>query len=162
MPIIDLKKTNYIEGRYPKELMKFYNGITDEYKQIKIGDLGGLTQYGVNKAVQPPNAATAMRHRHENEDEFIIILSGKALLLDNEGEHEITTGDIVTFKAGDDNGHAIINKSDKPVELLEVGARSTKETVHYSDKNLIAEIDRSQKNEIVTFKDKSGNIITRK
>ena len=94
--------------------------------------------------------------------EFIIILSGKALLLDNEGEHEITTGDIVTFKAGDDNGHAIINKSDKPVELLEVGARSTKETVHYSDKNLIAEIDRSQKNEIVTFKDKSGNIITRK
>tara|TARA_Y100000815_G_C12988003_1_gene366836 strand:- start:228 stop:359 length:132 start_codon:yes stop_codon:yes gene_type:complete len=43
MPKINLIDTKYSEGRYPKELMKYYKGNTDTYKQIKVGDLGGLT-----------------------------------------------------------------------------------------------------------------------
>ena len=158
MPKINFIDTKYSEGRYPKELMKYYKGNTDTYKQIKVGDLGGLTQFGVNKTILPTNSATAMRHWHEEEDEFVFIISGSAILVDKDGEHEMNSGDCATFKAGDNNGHAIVNKSNKDVVLLEVGTRSKKDIVHYTDKDLINEVDRTQTKQN-TFKDSSGKVI---
>ena len=158
MPKINLIDTKYSEGRYPKELMKYYKGNTDTYKLIKVGDLGGLTQFGVNKTILPTNSATAMRHWHEEEDEFVFIISGSAILVDKDGEHEMNSGDCATFKAGDNNGHAIVNKSNKDVVLLEVGTRSKKDIVHYTDKDLINEVDRTQTKQN-TFKDSSGKVI---
>ena len=158
MPKIYLNDTEYSEGRYPKELMQYYQGNTDTYKQIKVGDLGGLTQFGVNKTILPTNSATAMRHWHEEEDEFVFIISGSAILVYKDGEHEMNAGDCATFKAGDNNGHAIVNKSNEDVVLLEVGTRSQKEIVHYTDKDLINDVDRTQTKQY-TFKDSSGKVI---
>ena len=158
MPKINLNDVQYSEGRYPKELFEYYKGNTDTYKQIKVGDLGQLTQFGVNKTILPPKSATAMRHWHEEEDEFVFIISGMATLIDNDGEHEMNTGDCATFKAGDNNGHAIVNKSNEDVVLLEVGTRSQKDIVHYTDKDLINDVDRTQTKQN-TFKDSSGKVI---
>ena len=158
MPKIKLNDTKYSEGRYPKELMKYYKGNTDTYKQIKVGNLGGLTQFGVNKTILPTNSATAMRHWHEEEDEFVFIISGSAILVDKDGEHEMNSGDCATFKAGDNNGHAIVNKSNEDVVLLEVGTRAQKDIVHYTDKDLINDVDRTQTKQN-TFKDTSGKVI---
>ena len=158
MPKINLNDTEYSEGRYPKELMQYYQGNTDTYKQIKVGDLGGLTQFGVNKTILPTNSATAMRHWHEEEDEFVFIISGSAILFDKDGEHEMNAGDCATFKASDNNGHAIVNKSNEDVVLLEVGTRAQKDIVHYTDKDLINDVDRTQTKQN-TFKDSSGKVI---
>ena len=158
MPKINLINTKYSEGRYPRELIKYYQGNTDTYKQIKLGDLGKLTQFGVNKTILPKNSATAMRHWHEEEDEFVFIISGSAILVDKDGEHEMSSGDCATFKAGDNNGHAIVNRSNKDVVLLEVGTRSKKDIVHYTDKDLINDVDRTQTKQN-TFKDSSGKNI---
>ena len=158
MPKINLNNIQYSQGRYPKELMKYYQGNTDTYKQIRVGDLGGLTQFGVNKTILPPNSATAMRHWHEEEDEFIIIISGKATLIDEDGEHTMNSGDCATFKAKDNNGHAIVNKSNDEVVLLEVGTRAQKDIVHYTDKDLINVVDRI-KTKQNTFKDSTGKVI---
>ena len=158
MPKINLINTKYSEGRYPRELIKYYQGNTDTYKQIKLGDLGKLTQFGVNKTILPKNSATAMRHWHEEEDEFVFIISGSAILIDKDGEHEMNSGDCATFKAGDINGHAIVNKSNKDVVLLEVGTRAKKDIVHYTEKDLINDVDRTQTKQN-TFKDSSGKVI---
>ena len=158
MPKIILINTKYSEGRYPKELMQYYQGNTDTYKQIKVGDLGGLTQFGVNKTILPTNSATAMRHWHEEEDEFVFIISGSAILFDKDGEHEMNAGDCATFKAGDNNGHAIVNKSNHDVVLLEIGTRAQKDIVHYTDKDLINDVDRTQTKQN-TFKDSAGKVI---
>ena len=130
--------------------MDCYQGNTDTYKQIKVGDLGGLTQFGVNKTILPTNSATAMRHWHEKEDEFVFIISGSAILVDKDGEHEMN--------AGDNNGHAIINKSKQDVVLLEVGTRAEKDIVRYTDKDLINYVDKAQTKQN-TFKDQSGKVI---
>ena len=158
MPKINLINTKYSEGRYPRELIKYYQGNTDTYKQIKVGDLGELTQFGVNKTILPKNSATAMRHWHEEEDEFVFIVSGSAILVDKDGEHEMNAGDCATFKAGDNNGHAIVNKSNQDVVLLEIGTRAQKDIVHYTDKDLINDVDRTQTKQN-TFKDSSGKAI---
>ena len=158
MTKINLINTKYSEGRYPKELIKYYQGNTDTYKQIKVGDLGGLTQFGVNKTILPKNSATAMRHWHDKEDEFVFIISGSATLVDKDGKHEMNAGDCATFKAGDNNGHAIVNKSTEDVVLLEVGTRAQKDIVHYTDKDLINDVDRTQTKQN-TFKDSAGKVI---
>ena len=158
MPKINLINTKYSVGRYPKELIKYYQGNTDTYKQIKVGDLGGLTQFGVNKTILPKNSATAMRHWHDKEDEFVFIISGSATLVDKDGKHEMNAGDCATFKAGDNNGHAIVNKSTEDVVLLEVGTRAQKDIVHYTDKDLINDVDRTQTKQN-TFKDSAGKVI---
>ena len=158
MPKINLINTKYSEGRYPRELIKYYQGNTDTYKQIKLGDLGKLTQFGVNKTILPKNSATAMRHWHEEEDEFVFIISGSAILVDQDGEHEMNAGDCATFKAGVNNGHAIVNKSNQDVVLLEIGTRAQKDIVHYTDKDLINDVDRTQTKQN-TFKDSSGKVI---
>jgi len=158
MPKINLNDSQYSEGRYPKELIEYYKGNTDTYKQIKVGDLGGLTQFGVNKTILPPKSATAMRHWHEEEDEFVFIISGTATLIDKDGECEMNSGDCATFKSGDNNGHAIVNESNQDVFLLEIGTRAQKDIVHYTEKDLICIVNRTQTKHN-TFKNSSGKII---
>mgnify|MGYP001378851442 FL=1 len=131
MPKIDFNKHSYSVGRYPEELKEFYEGITDSCRQIKAGDLAGLTQFGVNKVILPPKSGTSMRHWHENEDEFVIIISGLATLVDNDGHHELSAGDCAAFKAGDKNGHAILNNSENDVILFEIGSIGSLELIKF-------------------------------
>lgn len=158
MPKINLTNVKYSQGRYPEELIDYYEGNTDTYKQIKLGDLGGQSQFGVNKSILPPNSATSMHHWHETEDEFVFVISGEATLIDGNGEQEMNSGDYATFKAEENNALAIINKSNDDVVLLKIGSRAEKDIVRYEGKDLINFVNKSQIDQNI-FKDSSGKII---
>ena len=53
----------------------------------EISDLGGLTQFGTCIDTLLPGSSSSDRHWHENEDEFLHMLSGSATIIDNDGEH---------------------------------------------------------------------------
>ena len=57
-----------------------------------LGDAFGLTQFGVNLTELAPGAASAERHWHESEDEFIYVLEGEVTLVDEAGAHRLTPG----------------------------------------------------------------------
>ena len=99
----------------------------------KLGDAGGLSQFGVNLTRLEPGSASAQRHWHENEDEFVFIVSGKAVLIEDDGETVLKPGDAAAFKAGVQNGHHLVNKSDQDVVYLEIGTRAPKESGDYPD-----------------------------
>ena len=99
----------------------------------QLGDAGGLTQFGVNLCRLEPGAGSSQRHWHENEDEFVFLVEGEVVLVDDEGETVLRAGDAATFKAGVPNGHQIINRSDRDALLLEVGTRTSDSRAHYSD-----------------------------
>ena len=133
MPKIDLAAVPVIRRlAYPEP---FY-AETEGYEGRRVGDAAGLTQFGVNRAVLPPGARTALRHWHEAEDEFIIVLSGEVVLREEDGETVLRAGDCAGFKAGVANGHAIENRGDEPAILFEIGTRSPDETAHYPDVDL--------------------------
>ena len=48
-----------------------------------------------------PGAATALNHWHENEDEFVIVLSGEVVLVEGDTETLLKAGECAGFKAGD-------------------------------------------------------------
>jgi len=124
---------------YPK---KFAAVIAGREKQ-RLGDAVGLTQFGVNVTRIKPGSASALRHWHEQEDEFIYMLEGELVLAENDSEIVLEPGDAAGFKAGSGVGHCLINRGTRDAIYLEIGTRAASERVHYSDVDLIMERDGS-------------------
>lgn len=130
MPKIDVKSVPWTNNAsYPRE---FAYAIAGREKQ-KIGDAVGLTQFGVNIAKIKPHAASALRHWHESEDEFVFVLEGELVLQENDGEIVLRPGDAAGWRANGGVGHCLINRTDRDALYLEVGTRAQSERVHYPD-----------------------------
>lgn len=135
MPKIDVDSIAWKGGTgYPPP----FDQLVEGRHRKRLGDALGLTQFGVNLTRLEPGAASAQRHWHENEDEFVYVLSGQAMLVEDEGETILGPGDAAAFKAGVANGHHLINRSEEPVFYLEVGTRASDEKAHYPDIDLFA------------------------
>lgn len=78
-----------------------------------LGDLFGLTNYGVNLTRLAPNAVSALRHAHTKQDEFVYILQGRPTLHTDEGRTLLSPGMCSGFKAGTGNGHRLVNETAK-------------------------------------------------
>lgn len=130
MPKLDLSSAPERTGcGYPEP----YNRHCAGRAKIALGDLSGLSQFGVNLTRLAPGAASAHRHWHKNEDELVYMLKGEAVLVEDDGETVLRPGDVATFKAGVPVGHMIVNRSDKDAVLLEVGTRAENEVSTYTD-----------------------------
>lgn len=103
-----------------------------------LGDLFGLTQFGVNLTTLAPGSWSSHRHWHEAEDEFVYVLEGEVILIDDRGEHRMTPGMCAGFKAGVANAHHLVNRSQRPAVFLEVGTRAPDERAHYADVDMAA------------------------
>ncbi len=104
----------------------------------RLADAGGLTRLGANIATLLPGEKSAMRHWHEAEDEFLYMLDGRAIVVEDDGEHEIGPGDACCWPAGVANAHHVLNRSDAPVRYLvmSAGAAAAADHVHYPDDGL--------------------------
>jgi uncharacterized cupin superfamily protein len=133
MPKVNISKANVRTGsNYPPQ---FQNVVQGREKSV-LGDLVGLTQFGVNLTRLKPGAGSALRHWHENEDEFVYILEGELVLVEDEGETMLRTGDAAGFKAGVANGHHLVNRTQRDAIYLEIGTRAPTERAHYPDVDL--------------------------
>ncbi len=106
--------------------------------RTKLGDVAGLTQFGVNLLRLPPGAWSSQRHWHTAGDEFVYVLSGAVVLVTGEGEEILRAGDAAGFKANDPNGHCLQNRSEGEVLVLEIGTRLADDIGHYSDIDMMA------------------------
>lgn len=102
----------------------------------RLGDAFGLTAYGVNLVRLPPGALSSQRHWHSHEDEFVYVLEGELTLVTDAGEEVLTPGMVAGFKAGVQNGHHMINRSEAWAVYLEVGSRSDDDECTYPDIDL--------------------------
>jgi uncharacterized cupin superfamily protein len=131
---------------YPEPLRHV---VAERYLQ-RLGDAAGLTQFGVNLVRLKPGAASSLRHWHENEDEFLWMLEGELVLIENEGETVLRPGDAAGFKAGVPNGHHLVNRSAQDGVFLVIGTRAAHERAHYPD------------NDLAMVHDEAGRRFTRK
>jgi len=103
-----------------------------------LGDLFGLTNFGVNLTRLSPNAVSALRHAHTLQDEFIYILQGHPTLHTDEGCTQLSPGMCAGFKAGTGNGHHLSNETSEDVLYLEIGDRTPGDEGSYPDDDLKA------------------------
>jgi len=103
-----------------------------------LGDLFGLTNFGVNLTRLAPGGSSALRHAHTKQDEFVYILQGNPTLHTDEGRTRLAPGMCAGFKAGTGNGHCLINETQQDVVYLEVGDRTPGDEGSYPDDDLKA------------------------
>ena len=126
-------------SNYP-ELLK-----TRMARRVKrpLGDLFGLTNFGVNLTTLSPGGESALRHAHTRQDEFIYILEGTPTLVTDAGETLLQAGMCAGFKAGTGNAHHLVNRSDRDVRYLELGDRTSGDAASYPDDDIQAALDNS-------------------
>jgi uncharacterized cupin superfamily protein len=107
---------------------------------LRLGDAGGLTQFGANEVILQPGAMSSLRHWHHREDEFVMVISGVCTLVQDGGRTDMHPGDCAAFPAGDPDGHHIINTSAAEARFLVVGSRMNPEKATYSDVDLEVEL----------------------
>jgi len=103
-----------------------------------LGDVFGLTNFGVNLTRLAPGAMSALRHAHSKQDEFVYILEGHPTLVTDAGETALAPGMCAGFKAGTGDGHQLVNRSAQDVVYLEVGDRTPGDQGTYPDDDLQA------------------------
>jgi uncharacterized cupin superfamily protein len=84
----------------------------------------------------PPGSRSSFRHWHETEDEFVYVIQGEVVLVEDQ-ETTLRAGDSAAWKAGVAVGHCLENRSNEVAQLLVVGARAIKGAVHYSDYGIV-------------------------
>ena len=88
----------------------------------RLAPPSGLTKMGVSHVTLAPGAWSSQRHWHDGEDEFVVMLSGEAVLVDDSGETIVRAGDCIAFPAGDENGHHLQNRGLEPCVFIAVSA----------------------------------------
>jgi len=135
MPKIDIAKLPVYDGSdYPEPFRKAVAGRARK----RLGNAAGLDQFGVNLTTLKPGAASALRHWHHKEDEFVYILAGEVVLIEDGGETVLKAGDAAGFKANVRNGHHLVNRSTRAAVYLEIGSRAKHERAEYPDVDLVA------------------------
>jgi uncharacterized cupin superfamily protein len=103
----------------------------------RLADEFGLTQFGVNLVRLTPGAASALRHAHSAEDEFVLVLEGTPTLITNAGEQPLAPGLCVGFPCGTGDAHHLVNRTGADVIFLVVGTRAPdRDAVDYPDVDL--------------------------
>lgn len=130
MPKLDLTKVPVKTGSiYPEPYASMMAGRSS----VRLGEAGGLTQFGVNLVRLEPGAMSSLRHWHVNEDEFVMVTEGECILVQDAGETLMRAGDCAAFPAGSPDGHHFINRSDRLAVFLVVGTKAKAEVATYSD-----------------------------
>ena len=130
---------------YPADLAHLAAGRSKQ----SLGDVAGLTDFGVNLVRLAPGSWSSIRHWHSREDEFIYIIEGEAVLVTDAGEQTLRPGMAAGFPAGTADGHHLINRTTEPALYLEIGDRTPGDEVHYPDVDLFLASD-------FTFRHKTG------
>jgi len=133
MPKIVIEKAPLAKGSaYPAPFHEVAGGRI----RRRLGDAGGLSDFGVNLTELPPGNWSSQRHWHTKEDEFVYVLSGEVTLVTDAGEETLRAGECAAFPKDVANGHHLINRSRTTAVFLEVGTRTSDDLCTYPDIDL--------------------------
>lgn len=147
MPKIELSAVPVRVGAgYPEPFAQVCAGRTRQ----RLGDAGGLRDFGVNLMTLPPGKWSSQRHWHSHEDELVYVLEGELTLVEDDGETLLRAGDCAAFPKGSGNGHHLKNLSSTVAVYLEVGSR------HPDDLTTCSDLDLQSSNRDGAFVHKDG------
>jgi len=135
MPKLDISAIPVRLGTgYPEP----FNAECAERTRRRLGDAGGLRDFGVNIMTLPPGRWSSQRHWHSHEDEFVYVLEGELTLVEDQGQTVLHPGDCAAFAKGTGNGHHLKNLGSEVAIYLEVGSRQPDDLTTCSDIDLMS------------------------
>ena len=135
MPKIDVAAVPRRKGsNYPPP----FDAPCAERTRQRLGDAGGLRDFGVNLMTLPPGGWSSQRHWHSHEDELVYVLEGEVTLVEDGGETVLRAGECAAFPKGAGDGHHLINRSSMMAVYLEVGSRDPQDVTMYSEIDMMS------------------------
>ena len=135
MPKIDIAAVPERKGTgYPRQ----FNAFSAERIRQRLGDAGGLKDFGVNLMRLLPGNWSSHRHWHSHEDEFVYVLEGELSLIEDGGETVLRAGDCAAFPKNTGNGHHMVNRSNATAIYLEIGSRNPADITVCSDIDMMS------------------------
>jgi len=135
MPKIDIAAVAKRKGSgYPPP----FDALCAQRVRQRLGNAGGLTDFGVNLMHLPPGGWSSQRHWHSHEDEFVYVIDGELVLIEDGGETVLRAGDCAAFPKNTGNGHHLVNRSNALAVYLEVGSRSSADITTCSDIDMMS------------------------
>jgi uncharacterized cupin superfamily protein len=133
MPKIDLDRIEQVNRTgYPPPFDKEVAGRW--YR--RLAPATGLTDFGASHVTLKPGAWSSQRHWHDGEDEFLVMLSGEAVLVEDDGPTVLRPGDCAAWPKGSTNGHHLRNESGEDCSFIVVGG-GTNTGGGYSDIDML-------------------------
>ena len=118
MPKVDLDSIEQVNSTgYPPPFDKDVDGRW--YR--RLAPATGLTDFGASHVTLKPGAWSSQRHWHDGEDEFLVMVSGEAVLVEDDGRTILKAGDCAAWPKGNTNGHHLINESGEDAVFVVVG-----------------------------------------
>jgi uncharacterized cupin superfamily protein len=119
MPKVDLDSIEQVSRTgYPSP---FNQAVAGRWYR-RLAPATGLTEFGVSEVTLEPGAWSSQRHWHNGEDEFLVMIEGEAVLVEDDGRTVMRPGDLAAWPKGNANGHHLINESDKQCRFIVFGA----------------------------------------
>ncbi len=147
MPKVDIAQVPALKGSgYPQ---KFAAPCSDRTRK-RLGNAGGLQDFGVNLMTLPPGGWSSQRHWHSHEDEFVYVLQGELVLIEDDARTVVAAGECAAFPKNTGNGHHFRNESSVDAVYLEIGSR------HPDDLTTCSDIDLKSSNRDGRFVSKEG------
>lgn len=87
----------------------------------RLAPVAGVIDFGASHVVLKPGAWSSQRHWHDGEDELVVMLSGEAVLIEDDGETVLRAGDCAAWPKGDTNGHHLVNRGDVDCSFVAIG-----------------------------------------
>jgi uncharacterized cupin superfamily protein len=140
MPKLDLEaieQTN--RTSYPP---RFAEPMAGRYFR-RLAPAAGLEDFGASHVTLKPGGISSQRHWHEGEDELVIMISGEAVLIEDDGETVMRAGDCAAFPKGRPNGHHLVNRTGKDCVFVAIGKMAAS-NCHYPDIDLLLDGETSR------------------
>jgi len=88
----------------------------------RLAPVAGLGEMGASHVVLKPGAWSSQRHWHGGVDELLIMLSGEAVLVEDDGETILRAGDIAAWPKGAENGQCLQNRGETDCSFVAISA----------------------------------------
>ena len=87
----------------------------------RLAPASGLTDFGVSEVTLEPGAWSSQRHWHDGEDEFMVMIEGEAVLIEDDGRTVMRPGDLAAWPKGSTNGHHLVNEGERRCRFVVFG-----------------------------------------
>jgi uncharacterized cupin superfamily protein len=104
----------------------------------RLAPAAGLSAMGASHVVLKPGGWSSQRHWHAGVDELLVMLTGEAVLIEDQGETVLGPGDVVAWAKGARNGHHLQNRSSEDCSFIAISAGdAANDHGEYSDIDMI-------------------------